>query len=324
MSRRMTAILQALLVTLLWSTSIILIKIGLSEIPALTFAGLRYGLAFACLLPFLLVGRGSAAVRALTAADWRRLALLGVVFYAITQGAHFLALSYLPAQTTSLLLSFAPVVVALVGVGLLAERPSRRQWLGVATFIAGAVVFLYPGAFSGGRLVGMAIAGVCLLASAGGTILGRTVNRTATLGPLLVTVISMGIGASALLVSGTVLQGMPSIPLSAWLIVVWLAVVNTALAFTLWNLTQRTLSAVESSVVNNTMLIQVAILAWIFLGEQLGLKEIAGLTVAALGVLLVQLGEAAGRRPATTPSGPPAAPVRPPARLAGGPDGGRR
>ena len=45
---------QALFVTFLWSTSWVLIKIGLQDIPALTFAGLRYGLAFLCLLPFLL------------------------------------------------------------------------------------------------------------------------------------------------------------------------------------------------------------------------------------------------------------------------------
>lgn len=42
------AVLQALLVTFLWSTSWVLIKIGLADIPALTFAGLRYVLAFWC------------------------------------------------------------------------------------------------------------------------------------------------------------------------------------------------------------------------------------------------------------------------------------
>jgi drug/metabolite transporter (DMT)-like permease len=42
------AILQALLVTFLWSTSFVLIKIGLQDIPALSFAGLRYSLALLC------------------------------------------------------------------------------------------------------------------------------------------------------------------------------------------------------------------------------------------------------------------------------------
>ncbi len=45
------AVLQALFVTFLWSTSWVFIKLGLTDIPALTFAGLRYSLAFLCLLP---------------------------------------------------------------------------------------------------------------------------------------------------------------------------------------------------------------------------------------------------------------------------------
>ena len=38
--------LQALFVTFLWSTSWVLIKFGLQDIPAISFAGLRYALAF--------------------------------------------------------------------------------------------------------------------------------------------------------------------------------------------------------------------------------------------------------------------------------------
>jgi drug/metabolite transporter (DMT)-like permease len=52
----------------------------------------------------------------------------------------------------------------------------------------------------------------------------------------------------------------------------------------------------ESSVINNTMLIQIAVLAWIFLGERLGGQEIAGLAVAGLGTLLVQLRSAGVKR----------------------------
>lgn len=44
----------------------------------------------------------------------------------------------------------------------------------------------------------------------------------------------------------------------AWLIIGWPALVNTALAFTLWNLSLRRLSAFESAGINNTMLLQIA------------------------------------------------------------------
>ncbi|MBK9098817.1 MAG: EamA family transporter [bacterium] len=73
------------------------------------------------------------------------------------------------------------------------------------------------------------------------------------------------------------------------LYLLWLAIINTALAFTIWNFTLRTLSAMESSIINGTMLIQIAVLAWIFLGEAISLQEGIGMLIAAAGALLVQL-----------------------------------
>jgi drug/metabolite transporter (DMT)-like permease len=99
----------------------------------------------------------------------------------------------------------------------------------------------------------------------------------------------MGIGSLVLLGTGLGTQGLPQFSFSGWLIVLWLAAVNTAFAFTLWNLTLRSLSAMESSVINNTMLIQIAILAWLFLGESLGARQVSGLLLASAGTLLVQL-----------------------------------
>jgi drug/metabolite transporter (DMT)-like permease len=98
----------------------------------------------------------------------------------------------------------------------------------------------------------------------------------------------MAIGAGILITAGTVLEGLPTISARAWLIIVWLAVVNTALAFTLWNLSLRRLSALESAAINNTMLIQIAALAWIFLDEPLGLSETIGILLVTVGILLTQ------------------------------------
>jgi drug/metabolite transporter (DMT)-like permease len=173
MSERVTAVLQALFVTFLWSTSWVLIKIGLEEIPALTFAGLRYSLAFLCLVP--LIGRriGWSTLRRLPARTWRRLLLLGILFYAVTQGAQFLGLVYLPAVTVSLLLNFTSVFVAIMGITFLAERPGRLQWAGMALFLVGVLVYFYPVVFPAGELLGLAIVMVGVLANAGSAVLGR-------------------------------------------------------------------------------------------------------------------------------------------------------
>lgn len=289
-SPHLKAVLQALLVTFLWSTSWVFIKFGLVDIPALTFAGLRYSLAFLCLLPFAWRSTHLASfLGRLSRRDWFRLAGLGLIFYTITQGAQFLGLAYLPAATVNLLLSFSAVVVSLMGIFLLAELPTKSQWGGVSLYLLGALLYFYPADIPMSQLLGLLAVVVGVLANATAGILGRQVNRTASLPPLLVTLISMGIGSIVLLIAGVTTQGFPSLGLTHWLIIAWLAVVNTAFAFTLWNLTLRTLSALESSLINNAMLIQIPILAWLFLGETMTWRQVAGLVLAGTGIVLVQL-----------------------------------
>jgi drug/metabolite transporter (DMT)-like permease len=287
----LAAVLQALLVTFLWSTSFVLIKIGLKDmhIPPFTFAGLRYTLASLCLLPFVLRPASRDLIRDLSAYEWRRLIVLGLLFYAVTQGAAFFGLGYLPSATVSMLLNFTTIVVALFGVFWLAERPTVFQWVGVFINVFGVVIYFCSGPFPIGRVVGLIVVGVGVLANAGSSVLGRRINREETIPPLVVTAISMGVGAVVLLATGILTEPFPQMGLLHWAIIGWLAVVNTALAFTLWNHTLRVLSAVESSIVNNTMLIQVAVLSWLFLSESLYWWQIVGIILAALGALIVQL-----------------------------------
>jgi drug/metabolite transporter (DMT)-like permease len=289
---------EALFVTFLWSTSWVLIKLGLPSIPPLTFAGLRYAMAFLCLAPAMWIYRRE--VRALGVRNWVLLGLLGVILYAVTQGGQFLTLAHLDATTFSLLLSFTAVVVALASVAQRRERPRALQWAGIGLAAIGAVVYFVPARDGAGSPLGFTWAGITVVANAAAALLGRRVNRASVARPIVVTAISMGVGAGLLLAAGFSVEGLPRLSPPSWGLIGWLAVVNTAVAFTLWNRSLRTLSAVESSVLNNTMLVQVAILAWLFLGETHGALGIAGLVLVALGTLLVQL--RAGSAP---PSGPP-------------------
>lgn len=285
-----TAVLQALFVTFLWSTSWVLIKFGLQEIPALTFAGLRYGLAWLCLLPLFWRRSGLAPLRTLPRRLWLRLAALGLLFYAATQGAQFVGLFYLPAVTVNLMLGFTAVLVALLGGALLQEWPAPAQWLGIVVAVSGVVLYFTPVRLLAGQGVGLLVVAGGVLANAASAVIGRSVNREQSIQPLTVTVVSMGLGAALLLAAGLTLQGLPALDWRSWAIIAWLALVNTAFAFTLWNHTLRTLTAVESSVVNNTMAVQIPILAVLFLGERLTPREWLGLAVAVAGTLLVQLG----------------------------------
>lgn len=283
----------ALLVTVLWSSSWVLIKLGLDDLPPLTFAGLRYTAAAAILLAVLL---GTPAHRRTLAAlpprTWAMLALLGVVMYAVTQGAQFVGLSLLPAATLSLLLSFTPILVLLSSQLALGEAARRGQALGVTIALAGAVLYLLP-AIGATSTVGLLVGVVALVANSGASLLGRAVNRGHTLPALVVTAPSMALGGGLTLAGGVLTEPMPHLDERSLLILGWLAVVNTACAFTLWNHTLRHLSATESSTINNTMLAQIAVLAWLFLGETPGAVQWVGIALAAFGTWWVQRPRAA-------------------------------
>lgn len=290
-SQHLTAVLQAIFVTILWASSWVLIKFGLrASLPALTFAGLRYVFAFLCLAPFVLLSaRNRAVIKTFTPRDWGRLALLGVILYTLTQGSQFLSLAYLPAAMVSLLLNLSPLVVGLFGIVFLREYPSNLQWLGIGLTVIGVAVYFFPVSMGSFPMIGLLVALIGVVSNAVSSLLGRQVNRLATSSPLIVTFTSMGIGSILLLLVGIATQGVGKLDLQSWLLIAWLAVVNTAFAFTLWNHTLRTLSAVESSMINSLMMPQIAILAYLFLGETLHGKEILGLALVGLGVMIVQL-----------------------------------
>jgi drug/metabolite transporter (DMT)-like permease len=289
-SSRRTALAQAILVTFLWSTSWVLIKIGLEaeRLEPLTFAGLRYVLAALVLLPFV---AAPLRRRAIGRRAIGRIALLGLLFYAATQGAQFVALGLLPAAAVSLALTATPVLLLLIASVVGTERPSVPQALGILALLIGAALYFGPIALGPAAALGLAVAGAGTFANALSALLGRSVALDAVShgGILPLTALSMLLGGIVLLGTGLATSGAPAVSPGGWAIIAWLAVVNTAFAFSLWNHTLRTLTAVESSVLNNTMLVQIAILAWLFLGEALDARQIAGLVFAVAGVVVVQL-----------------------------------
>ncbi|MHC1784346.1 MAG: DMT family transporter [Anaerolineaceae bacterium] len=283
------AVLLALLVTILWATSFILVKLVIKDIPAITFAGLRYFIAFLCLLPFGLSRSTRNEIGSLNRIDWMKLIGVGLLYYSVTQAAIFVGLSHLPAMSVNLILNISPVLVTLLGIVLLAEKPAMHQGLGVLANLAGVLIYFLPAASFGGAWVGLAAMVLALVGNSFSVILNRVINRSQRYSVMTLTLITMGFGSIVMLVGGVLIQGLPPIPFTGWAIILWMAIVNTALAFTLWNYTLRTLKAMESSIINGAMLIEIAVLAWIFLGEAQTPVQITGLALAGTGGLLVQL-----------------------------------
>ena len=286
---RTTAILLAFFVTVVWATSWVMIKIGLREVPPLTFVSLRYSLAFVFLLFLVVRKKNYASLKGISKSNWVSLILLGIFGIFLAQGTLFFGLSLLPSVAVSLILNITPLFVALFSNQFLKESPTWFQWLGVSFTICGILIYFLPVVFEKNQAVGIFIVIIGLASNVIASILGRKINRDENLHPLTVTTISIGVGSCFLFVSNIAFQGFAFISWQNWIIILIMALVNTALAFAIWNYCLQTLSAIEASMINSGMLVLVGIFSWIFIGEILDLKEIIGMIIAVCGVLLVQL-----------------------------------
>jgi drug/metabolite transporter (DMT)-like permease len=83
-------------------------------------------------------------------------------------------------------------------------------------------------------------------------------------------------------------EGAPQINLSGAVIVAWLAIVNTAFAYILYNRALQALAAFEVSALASLSPLVTAIGAWLFLAEPLTALQIAGMIIMVSGVMLVQ------------------------------------
>ncbi len=307
---RATATVLGIIVTFLWATSVVLIRLGLTEedVDPIGFAGVRFSLAAILLLPLALPHLR--AVRIWTA-DRRSLlevAAYGLLMFCVAQVAFYVALGDLAASTVGLLMGLAPVVTAAFVMRTEHERASPVQVVGVGALIVGVVVYFGLASPTGGNPFAW-LAGISIPIIVGGSArLGRHLALDAGRlfgGPLGLTAMAMTAGGVTTLLLALAFEGVPSFSPKAWLLIIWLAAINTALTYTLWTQTQRTLRAIESSALGDLTVILVAALGWIVLGETLDLVQVVGLSLAVAGVFVVQLAPVLrGRKPAFPPSPP--------------------
>jgi len=114
---------------------------------------------------------------------------------------------------------------------VVSEKPTRLQWAGIALSIIARVVYFYPPHFRSADL-GMLVALICISAIFWRPSWGRQVNSSRLYPPLQLTLVSMGAGSMILLARVWPRRGYFDQREELDLLV-WLAAVNTAFAFTL-------------------------------------------------------------------------------------------
>lgn len=191
--------------------------------PALVVAGWRVGLSVLFIAAVILFTGRTRTLRAIAPRDWLLATGAGVCL-----AAHFwtwiASLSYTTVASSVVLVSTQPVFVALLSATLLRERPTGRQWAGIAVAVAGAAVIGW-GDFGGGpdALLGdaLAVAGAVFVSLY--YVTGRSLRQRLDLWAY--TGVVYGVAAAVLLGAAAALPGVKvtGYPATDWLVFLGLA-----------------------------------------------------------------------------------------------------
>lgn len=233
----------------------------------------------------------------------RRPALLagfGLLAVAGVQACYFGALSRIPVGVALLIEYLAPALV-LGWVRFVQRRPvSRAAALGVVLAVGGLACVVEV--WSGLRfdVLGLLLALGAACCQVGYFVLSDHGSDSGADAPDPLGVIAYGllVGAALLTVIArpwsmdwSVLAGtarMDGTPVAAWLLLAWIVLIATVVAYVTGVVSVRRLSPQVAGVVASLEAVVAAVLAWVLLGEHLSAPQIVGGAVVLVGAFIAQ------------------------------------
>jgi drug/metabolite transporter (DMT)-like permease len=302
-SRRASALAGIVIVTIVWGSTFVATKAAVDEIPPLTLTCLRFLIAAVVLVP-IAAARGGLR-RLPQPCPVTALALMGLTGVAIFHVGFTYALVYGSAAQGAIVFALVPAAVVVAAVVALKEAPSKRRIAGILLSVGGVALAVATGeraSTSPTPLLGAALMLGAVAAWAAYTVLAK---HLASADQVVVIACVSVIGMAMVLPAAAVelaLVPWPDPSLQDWLGTLFLGVVASALAFVVYSRALRELDASLVGAYLNLDPIVGVLAAVIFLGETLGLWQMAGGVVALTGMWLASVetgGPDAGRNSPT-------------------------
>ncbi|HBR39900.1 MAG TPA: EamA family transporter [Sulfitobacter pontiacus] len=279
------AILMGLAFAVMWSSAFTSARIIVADASPLMALSARYLISG-------LIGVGVALALGqtwrLTRAQWRATIIFGVLQNAVYLGMNFVAMQTVQASLAAIIASTMPLLVGLATWLFLGEK---LKPLGVAGLIAGVIgVAIIMGArINGGvDLTGLLLCGVGVVALSAATLLVRGATSGGNF--LMVVGLQMLVGCVALSIATLLFETphiSPSWPLA--LAFLYTCLVPGLLATVVWFWLVNRIGATRAATFHFLNPFFGVAIAWLLLGEPLGVQDIIGVAVIALGILAVQV-----------------------------------
>ncbi|HSB62958.1 MAG TPA: EamA family transporter [Thermoanaerobaculia bacterium] len=272
---------------LIWSSTWLFIKLGLADLPPLSFAGIRFVVAASVLWGIVAIRR-SPLPKGFRA--WGFLAVTGFLAFSLNYGLLFWGEQRTSSGLAAVLQATIPAFgLAIAHLLLPSDRMTVPKVLGVSLGIAGVAVIFSdrttlagPDALRGGLAI---VAGAFTVALS--NVLVK--SRGASFDPVILAGVQMTFGLVPLVVAGLLLEGSPFAfrwTSRAVLSVLYLALVGSVIAVLLFYWLLQRMDVTKVLLIALVTPVLALVLGAIVLGEQLGSRAFLGTAMILGGISL--------------------------------------
>ena len=272
----------------IWGSTWLFIKIGLNDLPPLSFAAIRFVIAAAILWVIVLFRRLKVPQ---SGKELLLLASTGVLGFTVNYGLIFWGEQYISSGLAALLQSTIPAFgLMFAHLHLPAERMTAAKVVGVVLGVLGvAVIFSNQLSLAGPR----AFAGsVAIVISAAGAAYSNVLIKAhgERIEPTIIAATQMSFGLIPILLVGLIWEGNPSNfrwTGMALVSLLYLAIVGSVIAFVLYYWLVQHMDVTKSMMIALVTPVTAVLLGMIVLGEQLDWRTVAGGVLVLSGIALV-------------------------------------
>ena len=297
MSRTSLAYLAIIVVTVLWSSSLIFAKLIFSEVGPIVFVALRYTLACPFLLVVTLQHRKKQTIEDMKK-NWKILLTIGLSGPFISQILQYIGLELTTASDALLLLNLTPIFAVILAAPVLNEKITSEKVVGLMLATIGAMlIVMNTGSesvtFDVWRLLGNLIVIVSTFFFAVNGIAGKI--STKSIDAISITFYSIVFAVPFIWMSAILLDDVSvllTMSIQAWLIVMWVAIVNTVIAFILYYESMKDIEASLVQIMLNLIAVWGVLMSIFVLNETVTYLQIFGGALTVIGVIIAQLAQA--------------------------------
>ena len=282
----------------IWGSTWLFIKLGLADLPPLTFAGIRFVIALAILFTWIRLRRLPLPK---ARANWILLAASGILSFGLNYGLVFWAEQYISSGLAALLQATLPAFgLVFAHFHLPGERLSWAKISGVVLGVCGvAVVFSNQLAVEGRQALAGCVAMILSsMFAAYSNVLVKAYGKK--LDPAILAAGQMFFGLLLLLAVGIPLEGNPLnyrwTPMAV-ISLFYLALVGTVIAFLLYYWLVLKIDVTKSMLIALVTPVVAVLLGMIVLDEEIGWRTLMGGAMIMLGIAFIVVRRAKNKKP---------------------------